>query len=97
MKHVKRVEIIVEDLEKETIINLLKAHHLEHYTLYKHVAGNGERGMREDQVFGEKFENVAIVLACSEEVIAELIESIRPVLKKYGGICLVSDAQWVIH
>jgi nitrogen regulatory protein PII len=97
MKHVKRVEIIVEALEKQTIINLLKTHNLEHYTLYKHLAGHGERGMREDQVFSEKFENVAIVLACAEEVIAELIESIRPVLKKYGGICLVSDAQWVIH
>ena len=59
--------------------------------------GHGERGLREDQIFSEKFENVAIVLACAEEVIAELIESIRPVLKKYGGICLVSDAQWVIH
>jgi hypothetical protein len=53
--------------------------------------------MRDDQVFGDKFENVAFVLACPEESITKLIESIRPVLKKFGGICLVSDAQWVIH
>lgn len=97
MKKVKRVEIVVEALEKQTIIELLKENHLAHYTLYKHVAGHGERGMRDDQVFGDKFENVAFVLACPEESIANLIESIRPVLKKFGGICLVSDAQWVIH
>ncbi len=97
MKKVKRVEIVVEALEKETVVQLLKANKLEHYTLYKHVAGHGERGMRDDQVFGDKFENVAFVLACPEESIVELIESIRPILKKFGGICLVSDAHWVIH
>ena len=88
---------MVEAVEKQAIIDLLKANQLEHYTLYKHVAGHGERGMRDDQVLRDKFQNVAFVLECPEESIAELIESIRPVLKKFGGICLVSDAQWVIH
>ena len=24
-------------------------------------------------------------------------EAMRPMLKRFGGVCLVSDAQWVIH
>jgi hypothetical protein len=27
----------------------------------------------------------------------ELVEAIRPVLKKFGGVCIVSDAKWIVH
>ncbi|MCC6130940.1 MAG: transcriptional regulator, partial [Acidobacteria bacterium] len=37
------------------------------------------------------------VVACDEAELAPLLESLRPLLSRYGGMCLVSDALWVRH
>jgi hypothetical protein len=37
------------------------------------------------------------LIACSEDQAQRIVEIVRPVLKRYGGICLVSDAMWVEH
>jgi hypothetical protein len=34
---------------------------------------------------------------CSEEQVPPLVEAIRPILKKFGGMCLVTDTHYVIH
>jgi hypothetical protein len=41
--------------------------------------------------------NVLMTIACDERQANQVIDAIRPILKRYGGICLVSDAMWVIH
>jgi len=57
--------------------------------------GRGERGVRYESVQG--LGNVLMTIACDEPQAARVIEVIRPILKRYGGVCLVSDAMWVIH
>lgn len=94
---VKRIELVVEAVEKQSVISTLKDINVLNYTIYKHVGGHGERGERNDSAFGEKFENVTFIIACPEDQLSIIIESLRPILKSYGGICLVSDAQWLIH
>jgi nitrogen regulatory protein PII len=97
MFHVKRIELVIEAVEKSNVINTLKSINIHHYTIYKHVGGVGERGIRDELAFGEKFENVTFVIACPENRLADVIEALRPLLKSFGGMCLISDAQWVIH
>ena len=46
---------------------------------------------------GLEFRNVYIVIACSPERCTRIVEAIRPFLRRYGGMCLVSDALWVAH
>ena len=38
-----------------------------------------------------------MTIACDAFQTSQVIEAMRPILKRYGGICLVSDAMWVIH
>lgn len=97
MFSVKRIELVIEAVEKQRVISTLKAVNIFNYTIYNHVGGYGERGARGDLAFGEKFENVTFVIACPENRLSTIIESLRPILKSYGGMCLVSDAQWIIH
>lgn len=97
MFNVKRIELVIEAVEKPKVISTLKNININSYTIYKHVGGCGERGARDELAFGEKFENVTFVIACSEDRLTIVIESLRPILKSYGGMCLVSDALWVIH
>lgn len=94
---VKRIELVVEAIEKEEVIASLKRINIRSFTIYHHVGGSGERGIRDEGVFGEKFENVTFVIACSENQVTAVIEILRPVLKRFGGMCLVSDAKWVKH
>ena len=37
------------------------------------------------------------VIACSEEQSHQIVEVVRPILKQLGGMCLVSEAMWVLH
>lgn len=97
MMSVKRVELVIEAVERPTVIDTLKKVEIHDYTIYKHVGGNGQRGEKGDLAFGEKFENVTFVIACSENQLYALVGAIRPLLKSFGGMCLVSDAQWVMH
>jgi nitrogen regulatory protein PII len=94
---VKRIELVVEAIEKEEVIASLKRINIRSFTIYHHVGGSGERGIRDEGVFGEKFENVTFVIACSENQVTAVIEILRPVLKRFGGMCLISDAKWVKH
>jgi nitrogen regulatory protein PII len=97
MFSVKRIELVIEAVEKSNVISTLKAINIHHYTIYRHVGGVGERGTRDELAFGEKFENVTFVIACPEDRLTAVIEALRPILKSFGGMCLVSDAKWVIH
>ncbi len=97
MQSIKRIELVIEAVEKKNVIATLEKINIKSYTVYSHVGGSGERGNREEVVFGEKFENVTFVIACPEATLSTVIEALRPLLKSYGGMCLVSDAQWVIH
>jgi hypothetical protein len=37
------------------------------------------------------------MLICNEIETKKVVEAVRPIISKYGGICIVSDAHWVIH
>ncbi len=41
--------------------------------------------------------NGCVLTACPPEQVREIVEAVRPILKRRGGVCLVSDAQWVRH
>lgn len=97
MKSVKRIEIILEALHEAQVIESLDRAGIRAYTLYHHLTGSGERGQRQSNAFGDKFENLAFVIACDAEKLDALVTVIRPILKMFGGICLISDAVWLRH
>lgn len=95
MKPVKRIEIVIEEIELDNVIEELDRIGVVGYTIVPRAWGRGERGVRYESVPG--LGNVLMTIACSEEQAAKVIEAIRPILKRYGGVCLVSEALWVIH
>ena len=97
MKPVKRVEVVVEAAEINSFLKVLKKLGVEGYTLIRHVAGQGERGQRRPDEFVYEVENAYFIVACEEAQAVALVAAVRPMLVKTGGMCLVSDATWVIH
>jgi nitrogen regulatory protein PII len=97
MKPIKKIEIVTDALELQKVVKLLEESGLSGYTVIREVTGKGGRGVRADDELTGVFKNCYVMTACEEEQVSRVIEAIRPVLKRFGGICLVSDAQWIIH
>lgn len=95
MKSVKRVEFIIDAHEVDNLLASLAKVNITSYTVLKGAYGNGDHGMRGADIFSDSLSYVLI--ACGEEEVKVIIEKVRPVLKSLGGICLVSDAMWVMH
>ena len=63
-----------------------------------HFAGRGDRGLRRaDEPTGTSTNSMFIIALDDFDLIDKIVEEIRPILSRSGGICLVSDAQWVRH
>ncbi len=97
MRDVKRIEIVVEAAQEQTIRRLIDDAGIDGFTLLHAVAGRGQRGERTGDGLSDAFQNVVFVIATPERQVADFVEAVRPVLERTGGICLVSDARWLKH
>ena len=97
MQVVKRIEIITGALEMEAVSAVLEAHGVSGYTIIKDVTGKGERGVQSGDDLTDVFKNSYLLTTCPPEQVEVIIEAIRPLLQQRGGVCLISDAQWVLH
>lgn len=61
------------------------------------MAGKGSRGVRTGDVFTDLFKSSYILVVCDEKTMHKIVEAIRPIIRKFGGICIVSDVIMRIH
>lgn len=97
MQSIKRIEIITDAIEMREVRRVLERLGIAGYTIIRDVEGQGVRGARTGDDLTDVFKNSYLLTTCEPAQVESLVEAIRPILKKRGGICLVSDAQWVIH
>ncbi len=96
MQALKKAEIIVIAPELPKLQRLIEKLGL-NYTVFHHATGRGDRGIRADDDLTGVFTNICLLTACRAEQLPALVEAVRPLLKKTGGLCLVSDVQSVTH
>jgi nitrogen regulatory protein PII len=97
MKAVKRVEIVIESDFLPRVIRILDKQQIKGYTIIRNASGKGDKGMRDGYGLTDVFQNIYLLIGCSEEELERIKEPVRMLLEKVGGICLVSDAQWLVH
>ena len=97
MRAAKKIEIVCDSLEVKNVVKLLDDIGITGYTIIRDVVGKGGRGVRSGDDVTDVFKNSLIMAVCGDEMISDLVEVIRPILKRFGGICLVSDTNYVIH
>jgi nitrogen regulatory protein PII len=96
MQPVKRIEIVVDSPEVPELLRLLQREGVGGYTVFGHLRGAGDRGeRRDDEPSGGG--NACVLVAVPVDKLARVIDVVRPVLKRRGGMCLVTDAHWVVH
>jgi nitrogen regulatory protein PII len=97
MEAVKKVEIITSTLEIERVLDLLDRVGVSGYTVIKDLEGKGDRGIADGKI-DKVFSNAYILTVCANnKQIDDLVTKVTPILKKVGGVCLVTDANWVSH
>ncbi|MCB1685927.1 MAG: hypothetical protein R3E82_01870 [Pseudomonadales bacterium] len=98
MKACKRIEIVIEQPLARRMADLLSDLGAPGYTIIQQTGGRGDRGLRRaDEPTGTS-SNCVFIIACeTEDAMTRIIEGVRPLLSRSGGICLVSDAMWVRH
>ena len=98
MKPCKRIEIVIEEPMVPKLIQLLHEHGTDAYTCIHNIGGDGDRGRRRaDELAGDS-SNSLFIIACEDMgQVDSIVELVRPLIKRSGGICLVSDALWLLH
>ncbi|MGJ3243944.1 MAG: P-II family nitrogen regulator [Opitutales bacterium] len=94
---VKRVEIVTNGRETEKIQELLIKLGVDGYTLFPRVHGYGDRGEMGGDEMTDTFQNRVLLIACDAEMADRIARRVSPILKTFGGICLVSDAGYLEH
>ena len=97
MEAVKRIEIITDAREMREVRGVLDALGVSGYSVVREVIGRGERGEQTGDELTGVFTNSLLITTCAAERLAEIVEAIRPILRRRGGVCLVTDALSVRH
>lgn len=97
MIEVKRLEIVIDAPYGEQVTRLLARHGLSGWTRLGGATGAGDRGPRRADELSGISNNHLILTTCPPEQLAPLLEDLRSILARHGGMCLVSDALWLRH
>lgn len=97
LQTVKRLEIIINSLELKQVIKILNQVGITGYSIIHNLSGMGDRGRISNDLEPDTSGNVYVLSICDREQEEEFVQQIQPLLKKYGGVCIVSDAKSVIH
>ena len=98
MRPCKRIEIVIEEPMAPKLVELLDSLQTPGYTILPNAAGDGDRGIRRaDELAGDSSNTVFIIAIEDEAILERIVEGVRPLLSRSGGICLISDAMSLLH
>ncbi|BBD61905.1 nitrogen regulatory protein P-II [Nostoc sp. HK-01] len=97
MEAIKKIEIVTNSLEITKVIEILEKVGVSGYTVIEDVTGKGDRGKVFNDLETHVLTNGYVISVCTHEQEQKLVTAIEPILKKFGGVCIVSDAKWIAH
>lgn len=98
MRPCKRIEIVIEEPLATRLAAKLAEIGVPGYTMLPRASGRGDRGLRRADDPTGNSTNCVFLIACEDETkVQQIIDNVRPIIARSGGICLVSDAAWLIH
>ena len=93
----KKVEIIIESIYLNRLLDLFMENGVTGYTIIRDIEGYGGHGLKTADEANDLLSNNYIFTVCEEEKIENMIEKIRSFINKYGGKCILSDTQVLLH
>ena len=92
MHGVKRIEIVIDKPHVRQVRRVLDGVGVPGLTVFEAAAGYGDRGERSGGELSDAQVNCCILTTCRVEQVEAVAKAIEPLLRRYGGLCLISDA-----
>jgi PII-like signaling protein len=93
MREVKRLEIVIDSLHVDQVLTGLRAAGVDGYTVVRGASGWGDRGHRQPDGVSGVFENCVVLCVVEPHLIGDALDRVRPILKRHGGVGVVSEAE----
>lgn len=87
----KKIEIFIEALKTSKIISLIEGLGLLEYSIIHNVEGRDINRLYDAQEVTDVLSNDYVIVICTHEEKQLLLNEVMPVLKKFGGVCYISD------
>jgi nitrogen regulatory protein PII len=97
MEAQKKIEIVISTLDAREVIQTFEKYGHKAYTRIEDIKGRGERGLQDGQGLARAFSNDMLIFVVSATLFQQVKEELRELMTEYGGICLISDVQSLIH
>jgi nitrogen regulatory protein PII len=97
MTSLMRVEIIVDVVQLDVVTQIIDDAGVGGYTVIPVALGKGHRGIRAGDQIADVMKNVMVLVACSEDQSKLIALKLKSLLKRFGGLCLISPTQSVDH
>jgi nitrogen regulatory protein PII len=92
MQAVKRIEIVSDSVESLKLIKVLERVGVLNYTVIRNVIGKGVRGTNSGDLDMSMLENDYVIAFFLADKTEKLVEELKPITQKFGGVCYISDA-----
>lgn len=89
----KKLEVVIDSLHLNKVVDALEKESIAGYTIIKDAVGKGERGVMAGDELTDVFKNSYLFTVCDDELVERVLPKIEHLLKKYGGVCIVSDVR----
>jgi hypothetical protein len=96
-KAIKRLEIVTSSVELKKVLETLEKLGVQGYSIIRGVSGKGDRGVTTCDLDVDGVCNDYILAICNLEQEASVMAALYPILTRYGGICISSDANTLVH
>ncbi len=92
----KKLEIIIESIERRKVCKLLEELNVSGYSIIDNVSGKGSHFTRNGSELSDIMKNSLIIVVETEEVVNKIIELLKKeVLNFYSGKLFLSDVNVV--
>lgn len=91
MHTVKRIEIVIDKPHVPHVRRALNEVGVSGMTVFEAISGSGDRGERSGGELSDAQVNHCVLTTCREDQIDQLAALVEPLLRRYGGLCLISD------
>jgi len=92
MHPVTRMEIIASSAELVKILASLDQTGVPSYTVIRNVVGKSLQGNVTDDLVMSMLDNVYVIAFFPPDLTKPVVEGVRPILNKLGGVCYLSEA-----
>ncbi len=89
----KKLEIIIEAVEKKSVLRILNELNIRGYTIINEIHGKGKQGTRRGSELTNILRNSMIIVVDEPEIINKIITRVKEILENYSGIMFLSDVE----